>query len=124
MNGLQRRIPRICTLSGNLACIDKPKERKERKKVVRQELGAQSEPENIADANTPTEITDKIIQLRKIVNRLYKNNGRKPLSFYNLVLHPESFKQTLENIFYMSFSLSEGYFSFTIGIFWFLFVFE
>jgi Nse4 C-terminal len=42
-------------------------------------------------------------EVHKILRRLYRQNRREPICFFEFVVNPESFSQTVENVFHTSF---------------------
>lgn len=50
----------------------------------------------------------KVTFVLQTLNKYYRENGNKPVSFYKFVLHPTNFTISVENIFYISFIIRDG----------------
>lgn len=72
--------------------------------------------ENVTDKETvPTQLkdfndsgkneatTEEVERIHEILKEKYRENGDKPLCYFEFVLNPDSFGHTVENIFYVSF---------------------
>ncbi len=51
------------------------------------------------------------------LHKEYKQNGKKPISFYHFVIDPTSFPNSVENMFYVSFLIKDGFVSISEGTF-------
>ena len=53
--------------------------------------------------------TEELVQLTQTLLKLkFKENGKKPIDYFQFVLHPSNFGTTVENIFHVSFLIKEG----------------
>ncbi|XP_076101790.1 EP300-interacting inhibitor of differentiation 3-like [Mytilus galloprovincialis] len=52
--------------------------------------------------------TAEVERVLDILQKLYKQTDENPICFFEFVLNPESFGQTIENIFYTSFLIKDG----------------
>jgi len=85
----------------------KPKEKKtkrvqnERDKIVTKTV--------IHEKNQVTEQkTDRLVNsTRKILENIYKQGGKKPVGYFEFVIDPESFGNTVENMFHVSFLVKQ-----------------
>merc|ERR1719447_1954140 len=51
---------------------------------------------------------DKIVNsTRKILENIYKQGGKKPVGYFEFVIDPESFGNTVENMFHVSFLVKQ-----------------
>lgn len=60
--------------------------------------------ENSVDAKTEKMVTETWTQLKQS----YKTNGKEAINYFRFVIDPDSFGNTLENVFYVSFLVREG----------------
>lgn len=74
----------------------------ENQKTEIQELG-----ENSNETEISTTVTE-IERIYKILKRFYKKYKR-PICLYEFMINPKSFCRTIENIFYVSFLVKDGY---------------
>jgi len=52
--------------------------------------------------------TDRLVNsTRKILEQVYKQKGKKPVSYFEFVIDPESFGNTVENMFHVSFLVKQ-----------------
>lgn len=106
---VSKRAPSASFMMGPIYITKKPVTRKPRGEVLRidhntQKSAQQLESSDIQQgANQSTE-TIKDIYLR--LDNQVKQDG--PISLYQLVLNPESFAQSVENLFFVSFLVRDG----------------
>ena len=60
-------------------------------------------------------VEESVNYIKKLLNRTWKKNGNKPIFFYQLVLNPESFAISVENIFHVSFLCKDGHIELRYG---------
>lgn len=94
-----------------------PPERPEKKKRTfeKQTKHTTKEPENLVDSEKTEEASESVQKIHKFISKYYKTNGAKPFSYFNLVLDPQSFEKTIENIYHISFLVRDGLVSIQIG---------
>lgn len=64
---------------------------------------------------------DAFTKIFNVVLQAYAENGKKPINFFRLVLNPNSFSESVENIFYTSFLFRDGYLKLELGeLYWIL----
>ncbi|XP_034180387.1 SMC5-SMC6 complex kleisin component Non-SMC element 1 isoform X2 [Osmia lignaria lignaria] len=101
-----KRTPQYSTLLGTLA----PLERKEiiRKKPAAKEAQAQiKRPDNVVAVNKEEEGLEQTVRVQQFISRYCKTH-RKPIDFFRLVLHPNDFGKSVENILQVSFLVRDG----------------
>lgn len=87
-----------------------PLEEKEvnRKKPVAREAQAQiKRPENDTTVDKEEEDLEQTVKMNSFITRYYKAH-RKPLDFFQLILHPRDFGKTIENMLQISFLVRDG----------------
>ncbi|XP_043496655.1 EP300-interacting inhibitor of differentiation 3 [Polistes fuscatus] len=101
-----KRVPEYTTLLGSLAPLEK---KVVNKKVMASKVQAvMKSPENVVVANKDEEsIEETVDKIKKFIKYYYKNN-EKPLDFFRLILHPDDFSKTIENMLYVSFLVRDG----------------
>lgn len=101
-----KRVPEYTTLLGSLAPLEK---KVVNKKIMASKVQAvMKSPENVVVANKDEEsIEETVDKIKKFIKYYYKNN-EKPLDFFRLILHPDDFSKTIENMLYVSFLVRDG----------------
>lgn len=64
---------------------------------------------------TDPTINEIVIQIYKCLDRHYKRNGERPISFFHFTIDPTSYTRTIENIFHTSFLLRDNRAKMNIG---------
>lgn len=101
-----KRVPDYTTLLGSLAPLEKKVVH--RKVMVNKVQAVMKSPENVVLANKDEEsIEETVDKIKKFIKYYYKNN-EKPLDFFGLILHPNDFGKTIENMLYVSFLVRDG----------------
>ncbi|KDR02398.1 non-structural maintenance of chromosomes element 4 homolog A isoform X1 [Zootermopsis nevadensis] len=90
---------------GEVACAKK----KERKQRAKQEIERKSQPENVTCNKEEDDIEDSVHYIMNVLTAAYRQNKNKPICFFKLVINPDSFGATVENIFHVSFLVRDGY---------------
>eukprot|EP00818_Percolomonas_sp_WS_P009842 CAMPEP_0117451318 /NCGR_PEP_ID=MMETSP0759-20121206/8942_1 /TAXON_ID=63605 /ORGANISM="Percolomonas cosmopolitus, Strain WS" /LENGTH=339 /DNA_ID=CAMNT_0005243907 /DNA_START=166 /DNA_END=1185 /DNA_ORIENTATION=- len=103
-----RRAPVLTFMNGPLAL-----EAKIRKKAVRKakqlQTGKSVRPDEVElekEKHNAEESSKHVAKLHKRLYKAYRHNDK--LSFWRIVLDPNSFTKTIENIFYYSFLVKDG----------------
>ena len=101
-------VPLMSHMLGPLDIVPKPKQQKQRKKRVRAELGSLVNPDEVvANDQQPSQQTDKNMEvMHKVLKQRTKE--KKPTTMAHLVYNPDSFAQTIENIFTLAFLVRDG----------------
>eukprot|EP00958_Prasinococcus_capsulatus_P007458 scaffold699_cov385-Prasinococcus_capsulatus_cf.AAC.3 len=93
---------------GPLDLAPKPKKQRQRQKRVRAELGSLVNPEELqANEDQVAQQTDKNME---VMNKTLRHRTRegKETSLAHLVYNPDSFAQTVENLFTFAFLIRDG----------------
>ncbi|XP_003702968.3 SMC5-SMC6 complex kleisin component Non-SMC element 1 isoform X1 [Megachile rotundata] len=98
--------PQYSTLLGTLAPLEK-KEINRRKPVVREAQAEIKRPENVVAVDKEEGDLEQTVRMKDFISRYYKTH-RKPVDFFKLVLHPNDFGKTIENILQVSFLVRDG----------------
>ncbi|KZC05746.1 PREDICTED: non-structural maintenance of chromosomes element 4 homolog A-like [Dufourea novaeangliae] len=101
-----KTTPDYSTLLGTLAPLEK-KEINRRKPLVREAQAQIRRPENVVAVDKEEEGLEQTVKMKEFITRYYKTH-RKPLDFFQLILHPSDFGKTIENILQTSFLARDG----------------
>ncbi|OAD57319.1 Non-structural maintenance of chromosomes element 4 like protein A [Eufriesea mexicana] len=101
-----KRTPQYSTLLGTLAPLEK-KEVNRKKPVVREAQVQIKRPDNIVTAEKEEESLEETVKINKFISKYYKTH-HKPLDFFKLILHPNDFGKTIQNILQISFLVRDG----------------
>lgn len=93
-----------------------PKERRQRQPRAPQEkiVAQQLQPrklDDITEDDQNTKVAKHVEYIMRCLRDEYKANNEKPISFYHFVIDPTSFSNSVENIFYVSFLIKDGFVS-------------
>jgi len=106
-----RRSPSLNFMYGALSAVE-PQAGEER---LRERRGRQKtelrETEALTLQQTETEenITDRIVQrVFKRLVEIFRENEKKPVNYFEFVLHPTNFGKSVENMFHVSFLIKEN----------------
>ncbi|XP_013109948.1 EP300-interacting inhibitor of differentiation 3 [Stomoxys calcitrans] len=109
----------VATKSSMLGAIDiEPKERvvKERQQRKRTVLSQEQRPETINQLKRDDRGAEKVNILLKQVSDLFRANNRQPIPYYQLIIDPHNFMNTVENAFQMAFLARDGNIAIESGI--------
>ncbi|XP_043786045.1 non-structural maintenance of chromosome element 4 isoform X2 [Apis laboriosa] len=102
-----KRTPRYTTLLGTLTPLEK-KEINKKKPVKIKETQAQiKRPDNVVTIEKEEEGPEETVKMKEFISKYYKIY-RKPLDFFKLILHPNDFGKTIQNILQISFLVRDG----------------
>lgn len=101
-----KRTPHYTTLLGTLVPLEK-KEINKRKPTVREAQAQIKKPDKVVAVEKEEESAEQTVKMNKIISKYYKTYS-KPLDFFKLILHPNDFGKTIQNILQMSFLVRDG----------------
>ncbi|XP_069139150.1 non-structural maintenance of chromosomes element 4 homolog A-like [Argopecten irradians] len=87
-----KRVPKV-----------KEKENLQEKATVPKQLN------NFGEAGRNEDTTQEVERLFGLLKKFYRDNDNQPICYFEFVLNPDSFGQTVENIFYASFLVRDGH---------------
>ena len=64
--------------------------------------------DEISEEDQNSKVAKQVEFIMDALKREYRNNNKKPISYYGFVVDPTSFSNTIENIFYVSFLVKDG----------------
>lgn len=103
-----------CILLGTLTPLEK-KEINKKKPVRVKETQAQiKRPDNVVTIEKEEEGPEETVKMKEFISKYYKIY-RKPLDFFKLILHPNDFGKTIQNILQISFLVRDGKIKITKG---------
>ena len=111
-----QRSPALIFLYGSLSSQPRPDEGKEaRSRAVRQrDTGALKETcTKVVGKDNATAEEGTEVLCRRVFGSLcshYKDQGRRPLDYFQFIVDPKSFSKTIENMFHFSFLVNPGLF--------------
>ncbi|XP_061940763.1 uncharacterized protein LOC108000979 isoform X3 [Apis cerana] len=109
-----KRTPQYSTLLGTLTPLEK-KEINKKKPVKIKETQAQiKRPDNVVTIEKEEEGPEETVKMKEFISKYYKIY-RKPLDFFKLILHPNDFGKTIQNILQISFLVRDGKIKITKG---------
>ncbi|KAF7414225.1 hypothetical protein HZH68_002714 [Vespula germanica] len=101
-----KRIPEYTTLLGSLTPLEK-KEIVNKRSTIKEAQAIMKSPENVVVVNKDEESVEETVdKIKKFIKHYYKIN-QKPLDFYCLILDPNDFGKTIENMLYVSFLIRD-----------------
>jgi len=109
LNNKFRRTPSFGFILGSLdteAGEDKPQ--RQRQRAERQRVVAPTKTTIVERSQADGQMTDKLVtSTRKILEQQYRQNSKKPVNYFKFVIDPESFGNTVENMFHVSFLVKQ-----------------
>ncbi|KAG7298631.1 hypothetical protein JYU34_018284 [Plutella xylostella] len=106
---LPRAAPPLAYLFGSFApAPPEQRPRAPRRRTERQQLAALKEPENVEQLEKTEEGSEMVSRVNRFITKQHRSAGR-PLSYFHLVLDPGSFARTIENVYYVSFLVRDGF---------------
>merc|ERR1719481_306993 len=85
---------------------DRPAKQKKNKPEYREKVATKTVIHEKSQANEQK--TDKLVNsTRKILETVYRQGGKKPVNYFQFVIDPESFGNTVENMFHVSFLVKQ-----------------
>lgn len=106
-----RRAPTFSFISEaiNTEAPDRPKDKEKKQKRAVTDREKVVTKTSIIEKNQVTEQkTDRLVNsTRKILEKAYKENGKKAVGYFEFVIDPESFGNTVENMFHVSFLVKQ-----------------
>lgn len=102
-----RRSAGVSTMYGPLMVEER--EKKVRERAARDKIAPAIAPDVILDtaSEAPNQTMKRVVAVNKSLKRVCKRRGQ--VEFYEFVINPKSFSQTIENIFHLSFSVKQGF---------------
>ncbi|XP_076241804.1 SMC5-SMC6 complex kleisin component Non-SMC element 1 isoform X2 [Calliopsis andreniformis] len=101
-----KRTPSYSTLLGTLAPLEK-KEVNKRKPIVKETHAQIKRPENVTTVDKEEVGLEQTVKMKDFITRYCKTH-RRPLDFFQLILHPQDFGKTIENMLQISFLVRDG----------------
>ncbi|XP_069671358.1 non-structural maintenance of chromosomes element 4 homolog A [Periplaneta americana] len=90
-------------------------QKKARKPREKQEVQIKKRPENVKETEKQEEgIEETVLHVLKVLQGAWKRNKCRPVNFFELVINPNSFAASVENIFHISFLIRDGHADITL----------
>merc|ERR1712029_289582 len=109
LNPKFRRSPSFSLILGTLdtEVEDKPRKQRERRAAHRERV-APTKTTIVERSQADGQMTDKLVtSTRKILDQQYRQNSKKPVNYFKFVIDPDSFGNTVENMFHMGFLVKQ-----------------